>query len=196
MSGLAAVAVLGAGAPTWAAEPPPAAVAAKRADDLDARHHFGFQVGGSSFAQVSYRLRMFGHVYLDVGVGGAPHGVMNGSAGLVVARSTGTRVFPYAGGGVGFGVLAGPGDLSGHPDGECNYGGSGCPWDDRSVTYGYGRAGVGVMLDEARRLSLLLDMGVWVGTKWRSRGDGMGMETNTRQRFVWPMPGLAGFVSF
>jgi hypothetical protein len=195
MSRLAVIGLLAAAVPTNAAEPP-AAVAERPTDDLNARHRFGVQLGGSSFAQASYRLRMFGHLYLDVGLGGAPHGIMNGSAGLVVAHATGTRLFPYAASGFGFGFLAGPGDTGVDPSAKCDYGGPTCPWDDVGVTYWYGRAGVGVMLDQARRFSLLLDLGVWVGTKWRSRGDGQGMRTDTSERFIWPMPGLASFVSF
>jgi hypothetical protein len=199
MSGFAVAFALAAiGTPARAAEPPHAVTTATPpADDLDARHRVGIQMGGSSFVQVVYRLRMFGHVYLDVGGGGAPEAAMNGSLGIFVARSTGTRFYPYAAGGAGFGVAGGgPSATNKGPTGKCVDGTDGCPWESDSVAYGYARAGVGMTVGVAHRVSLLLDLGVWAGRRYHYSDDGMGTATQSSERFVWPIPGLAGFVSF
>jgi hypothetical protein len=196
MSGCAIVLALVSPTVAGAAEAPSIA-AAPPADDLDARHRIGFQAGGSSFLQFDYRLRTVSHVYLDLGLGGAPHGPLNGSVGVVIAYRTGTRFFPYAAGGAGFGVLWSMSDTSGEPsDTRCVDGTMDCPSSSRGVYYGYARAGMGMTLGATHHLSLLLDFGAWMGTKWRSRDDGMGTLIETSERFIWPMPGLAGFVSF
>jgi hypothetical protein len=165
-------------------------------DDLDARHRVGLQVGGSSFVQLVYRLRLFRHLYLELGGAGVPEATLNASAGLMVAHRTGTRFFPYLAGGAGFGASGGGPAVSGAMTSKCVDGTAGCPWESTGVTYGYARAGVGMSFGPNHNASLLLDLGAWIGTKWHRRDDGMGTLTDTSGRFVWPMPGLAMFASF
>lgn len=189
MSGFLVVAALLAVRPAGAAD-----AVARAQDDLDARHRIGLQLGGSSFVQIVYRLRMFSHVYLDLGAGGAPHALLNASAGIVVARSTGTRFYPYAAGGAGFGLSGG---ATSNADGESCYSAtSKCPWESNSLSYWYARGGVAMMLDPRRRVSLALDVGTWVGTKWHASDAGMGNRTSSSAKIIWPMAGLAGFFSF
>jgi hypothetical protein len=172
---------------------PPAAVVG---DDLDARHRVGLQLGGSSFVQLVYRLRLLGHSYLELGGAGAPEGTMNASAGLMVALRTGTRFFPYAAGGVGFGVAGGGPGPSPDEASSCVDGTKSCPWESSGVSYGYARAGVGMTFGVNHNASVLLDFGAWKGTRWHWHDDGMGTLTDVSEPFVWPMPGLAMFASF
>jgi hypothetical protein len=171
------------------ATPLPAAKASADAH-LDARHRVGWQLGGSAIFQVVYRLRLLGHSYLEVGAGGLPEGaLLNASAGLVVAFSTGTRWYPYAAGGVGGAGAAGPTPVT------CDGGAStGCPWSSDGVAFGYVRAGAGAEL--GRHASLELDLGAWGGARTHTADDGKGMKTSSSRRFVWPMAGVACIYSF
>jgi hypothetical protein len=172
-------------------------VTAAAADDLDARHRVGIQLGGSAFGQVVYRVRLLGHSYLELGGGGLPHGVLNGSAGLVVARSTGTRVYPYAAAGIGFGLLAGYAaqkDAAGH---DCpSVAASECAWDSRSVLFGYSRVGIAVGVDASRKMSLSFDVGAWYGDRTHSHDDGLGKQTSSSTKILWPMAGVGLLFSF
>lgn len=169
--------------------------AATVADNLDARHSLGFQVGGSAVVQGVYRLRVFSHAYLEIGGGGAPEGALNGSVGLRVAHSTGTRLFPYASAGLGFAGMTGP-DAQKNAAGETCLGTPGCPWSTRSVDFFYVRAGAGLVLDTTKHISLDLDIGTWIGDASRTTDDGKGDKTSSSRKIVWPMAGLAGFYSF
>lgn len=166
------------------------------ADDLDARHRIGVQLGGSAFAQLVYRLRLVGHSYLEVGGAGAPEGVLNASLGLVVAHTTGTRFFPYAAAGVGMGGTQGRTAQRNAAGKECGLDTPGCPWSSHAVGFFYARVGVGTSIDDARRFSLHLDVGTWIGEKTSSSDDGLGARTSSSARITWPMVGLACFYRF
>jgi hypothetical protein len=190
MSGIFVALFLLAARPAHATVP-----AATIADNLDARHSLGFQVGGSAVAQVVYRLRVFSHAYLEIGGAGAPEGALNGSIGLLVAHSTGTRLFPYAGAGLGFAGQTGP-DAQTNAAGESCLDAPECPWSGRGLAFFYVRAGVGLVLETTKHISLGLDIGTWIGEAWHRTDDGNGGKTFSSRRIVWPMAGLAGFYSF
>lgn len=180
-----------------AAEPVAGAEAtATVADNLDARHSLGFQLGGSAFAQMVYRLRLVRHSYLEVGGAGAPEGVLNASLGLMVAHSTGTRFYPYAAAGAGFASAAGRVAQKNAAGDVCGIDTPGCAWTNRGAAFFYVRAGAGVVLDTARHVSLGFDLGSWIGETFHGTHDGSAGTTYSSRRIVWPMAGVSGFYSF
>jgi hypothetical protein len=191
MSGLSIALVLLAATPARGAEE-----TATVADNLDARHHIGFQLGGSAFAQIVYRLRVVGHAYLEIGGAAVPEGTLNTSVGFVVAHATGTRFFPYAGAGVGFGGMSGRDANKNAAGQECGIDTPGCSWSSRTMGFFHIRAGAGVVLDTARHISLGLDIGSWIGATSHVTDDGNGGRTSSSRRIVWPMAGLAFLYSF
>jgi hypothetical protein len=171
------------------------AAPAAHADDpgsIDSRHQIGIQAGGSGFFLIDYRLRLLGPVYLDAGAFGLPpDGVAdNFSLGLVFALRRTTRFFPYAGFGVGFAVFGGPAE-------GCDPSKSDCPNVGDALSYVYGRVGVGLALDAARRHTLGLDFGGWYGEHQATKVDGTAMlPTTTTTPIRWPMAGLSYFYRF
>jgi hypothetical protein len=173
------------------AQTAPVPAPAETADaHLQSRHGVGVQLGGSSVFELVYRLRLLGHSYLELGLGGLPEGALiDGSAGLMVAFSRGTRWFPYVAGGFGFATMSGPTPAT------CDSGTStGCPWQSDGVGFGYARAGGGYAV--GRHASIEVDHGAWMGEKGHTSVDGAGVRTSSSRRFVWPMAGAACIWSF
>jgi hypothetical protein len=165
-----------------------------RADEAPAvnlRHQVGFQAGGSGFAQVVYRYRFVGPLSLDVGaLGTPPDGVlMNVSLGLVAAHRNTTRFVPYAGLGVGLALAEGLAK-------GCDPSTSDCPTVGDSLSYGYGRLGIGLVVDSARRHTISLDLGAWYGRHRSMTAEGTSTTTTTTTTFLWPMAGLSYLYTF
>jgi hypothetical protein len=162
---------------------------AEPSDGHERRHRVGLQAGGSSVFQVVYRYRIVGPIHLDVGGLSVPHSPVNFSLGLIVARPTATRFFPYGGFGVGH---AGIERTSGcYPDE------TGCPTRGDYLFYLYARAGVGMAFDSARRHTLGLDVGGWYGTHRSRYNDGAGTQTlPSSKAILWPMAGLSYLFAF
>ena len=154
---------------------------------VDRRHQIGLQAGGSSVFQVAYRYRFAGPVHLDVGGLGVPHSPINLSLGLLVAAPGPTRFFPYGGLGVGH---AGIERVSGT---GCYADMAGCDTHGDYLFFAYARAGVGLTLDQGRRHTLGLDLGVWCGTHEARHNDGAGTQTSSSKPLIWPMAGLSYF---
>jgi hypothetical protein len=167
-------------------EPHPAAHAES---GLAARHRLGIQVGGSAIAQVAYRYRMIGPLHVDVGLGGLPHGILNGSLGIVVGAPIDNRWFMYVGAGVGHAGVYWGDELY---DSECM---AGCAKGSNELSFLYGRAGVAVAFGETRRHLLGLDVGGWYGSHRKREEDAAGMEMSSSRPIAWPMAGLSYFLA-
>ena len=147
------------------------------------RSAFGFQLGGTSFFQLIYRLRLSGPLLLDLGGFGfvlPPGGAgANVSAGLVVDVPLGRRwsIYTGAGGAAAF-LFAGDGEGTG----------------TSSEAHLYGRLGFAVRLGPEHRDQLGIDGGVWYGVKRsddeRRPEDNVTTETHERSRLLWPMAGV------
>ena len=153
--------------------------------DLDElRHRLGVQLGGSAYFQISYRYRIVGPLFLDVGALAITHGV-NGSTGFVVQAPVSDRWSLYVGSAAGFGAGFGP---SPHPD--CDPAATTeCPLVTGSTTTAFvsGRAGAAYAVGSSRRHIFGLDGGVWYGVL--TDDDGAGGVSS--RRFLWPMAGLS-----
>ena len=168
----------------------PSGARAEEPAEVNLRHQVGFQAGGSGFAQVVYRYRFLGPLHLDVGMLGAPPDAVLGnvSLGLVATFENRTRFVPYAASGFGAAFV-------GHRPKGCDPSTSDCPDLGDGLAYGYGRAGVGLIVDAARRHLISLDVGVWYGRHDSTTEEGTSTVT-TRTRFLWPMAGLSYLYTF
>ena len=165
-----------------------------QADDaasFDSRHQIGVQAGGSGFFLIDYRFRLLDPVYLDAGAFGLPPDPATGnfSLGLVFAPRHATRLFPYVGFGVGFAFFEGLAT-------GCDPSKSDCASVGDTLSYLYGRVGVGLALDAARRHTLGLDLGGWYGEHKATKADGTATPTTTTTTIRWPMAGLSYFYRF
>jgi hypothetical protein len=157
---------------------------------LAARHRLGLQVGGSAVAQVAYRYRMTSSLHLDVGLGGLPHGILNGSLGVIAGVPFDNRWFVYVGVGAGHAGVYWSEALY---DPECPERTSGCPEGSNQLSFFYGRAGVAMALGEARRHLLGLEVGGWYGSHRKRERDDAGATMSSSRPIVWPMAGLSYF---
>ncbi len=138
----------------------------------------GFQIGGTAYLQLIYRLRMFGPLLLDIGGAGfvLPPGGAGGnvSGGLVVDVPLVRRwsIYTGAGGGAAF-VWAGDGEGTG----------------TTSQAYYYGRIGFAVRLGPEHLDQIGIDGGAWFG-KLYDQDDRVEGTSKSERRFLWPMAGL------
>jgi hypothetical protein len=147
------------------------------------RSALGFQLGGTSFLQLIYRLRLSGPLLLDFGGFGfvlPPGGAgANVSAGLVVDVPVRRRWSMYTGAGGAAAFLFGA-------DGE----GAGT----LAEAHIYGRLGFAVRLGAEHLDQVGIDGGVWYGAKSRDERrtteENITIETHDSSRLFWPMAGV------
>jgi hypothetical protein len=171
------------------------------------KRFFGIQLGGSSFAQLIFRARAAGPLFLDVGAGAfaithAAGG--NASIGFVVDVPLARRWSVYTGAGVGAGFLfAGGGDGGSDEggtdgdgtsdeepestDGENADGDSGT--GTLTTRYFYGRVGLAVRIGVEQRDQLAIDGGLW-------RGIVRDSDVNHERAFLHPMAGFSWLRAF
>jgi hypothetical protein len=141
------------------------------------RAAMGFQIGGTSYLQLLYRLRVFGPLLLDMGAAGIalPGGAVgNVSGGLVLDVPLGRRWSIYAGGGGGAAfVFAGDGEGTG----------------TTSEAYVYGRLGFAVRLGADHLDQIGIDGGAWYGNHQITEDGADGRHSET-SRFLRPMAGF------
>ena len=137
----------------------------------------GFQIGGTAYLQLLYRLRIVGPLLLDLGgLGFALPGGAGGnvSGGLVVDVPLARRwsIYTGAGGGAAF-IFAGDGEGAG----------------TTGQAYYYGRLGFAVRLGVEHLDQLGIDGGAWYG-KLYERDHSVEGTSSSEQRFLWPMAGV------
>jgi hypothetical protein len=148
---------------------------------------WGVQLGGSGYAQVSFRWAFVKYLHLELGallIG--PELVANGSAGLVAELPFQNGWAPYIGGGGGGSLLAGPGQQE-----ECGKPKEECPvlHDHASTEFWYARAGLARYFTWVNQHRIGVDVGFWRGI-WREG------PPERHGSFLWPMAGLSYHAAF
>jgi hypothetical protein len=129
------------------------------------------EVGGASPLALVYRYRLFRPLFLEVGGFGAPEALALFTGGIVVAVHQSDRLMVTSG-----------------------VGASACLVGDTTLTFLYGRVGLGVKLGGSRQQMISASIGVWSGVHRKYDHDTHALRTD--EHFTIPMAGLSYGLSF